>query len=212
MILGIDIDNTITDTRELIIEYGLKYINENNLPHPDYSSGYLIEEVFGWDQPTVDRFLEQYLVDIYDNVKPKKDALEVLRELKKDHRLVLITSRNRNHPFIRECTLKWLINNNIEYSALVMNPTQNLHHFSKLASCREHQIDIMIDDHHDLCLEIAQEIPVIMFDQVYNRHVNAPNITRVKSWLEIKRIIDRWTQNRRSGIKSRTWEIKSRHG
>jgi uncharacterized HAD superfamily protein len=71
-----------------------------------------------------------------------------------------------------------------------MNNTENMHHFSKLEDCINNNIDLMIEDHHDLSLELSQRIPVLLFDYPYNAHINVNNITRVKNWLEVKKIIE----------------------
>jgi uncharacterized HAD superfamily protein len=71
-----------------------------------------------------------------------------------------------------------------------MNNTENMHHFSKLSACLENDIDLMIEDHHDLSLELSEKIPVLMFDYPYNNHLNVTNITRVQDWLQVKAIID----------------------
>jgi len=190
MKIGIDIDNTITDTHKTIYNYALKYINENNV-HCNYNpGGYMVEEVFGWDRVTANKFLDRYLIDIYENVQPKKKALDVIKHLNKNHQVIIITSRNYHQELIRQSTLNWLKRFGIIYDKLVMNTTDNLHHFSKLASCRENYLDLMIEDHHELSLEISQEIPVLMFDHSYNRHVSAHNIIRIKDWLEVKQYVD----------------------
>ena len=70
-----------------------------------------------------------------------------------------------------------------------MNNTENMHHFSKLKACLENSVDLMIEDHPDLSLELSEKIPVLMFDYPYNNHLEVTNITRVKDWLEVKTIV-----------------------
>jgi hypothetical protein len=143
-----------------------------------------------WDADLLKLFLSTYLADIYDSVRPKPHAIKVIRELHECHSIVLITSRNQRDHSITESTLKWLSRYQLSYDKLVMNNTENMHHFSKLAACLENDIDLMIEDHHDLSLELSEKLPVLMFDYPYNSHLDVNNITRVKDWLEIKKIIE----------------------
>ena len=189
MRIGIDIDNTITNTREVIMAYVCKFDQENGFKTEVDLSHYSLEKSLMWDELLIKRFLNTYLTDIYTYVIPKPHALEVIDELHRNHSIILITSRNQRDESITEATLKWLSKYNLEYDKLVMNKTDNMHHFSKLADCLENQIDIMIEDHHDLSLELSEHMPVLMFDHPYNAHLNVKNIIRVKSWLEVKTII-----------------------
>lgn len=194
--LGIDIDNTITYTTEMIMHYarvfgqprGLNTIND-----PNY---YYLEDALGWDTETADLFFDQYLPDIYHDIKPKEMAAEVIRELKKDHEIILITSRNRRFQKVEQVTADWLHRNGIVYDKLILNTTDNMHFFNKLKVCMENNIDVMIEDHHELIKEICPLIPVVVFDYPYNRHLVNDNIIRVRSWAEIKTWIDDFARKR----------------
>jgi hypothetical protein len=189
MNIGIDIDNTITNTREIILDYVLKFDQENGLQTKVDLSQYSLEESLMWDAKLIKRFLKAYLADIYVSVRPKPYALEVIKDLHQHHSIILITSRNQRDKSITESTLEWLSRHQLSYDKLVMNNTENMHHFSKLAACMENNIDLMIEDHHDLALELSHKIKVLMFDYPYNAHLDVNNITRVKDWLEVKDII-----------------------
>ncbi|MDD3364742.1 MAG: HAD hydrolase-like protein [Syntrophomonas sp.] len=189
MNIGVDIDNTITNTREIILDYVRKFDQENGLKTKVDLSQYSLEKSLMWDAKVIKRFLSTYLADIYASVRPKPHAIEVIKDLHQCHSIILITSRNQRDLSITESTLEWLSRYQLRYDKLVMNNTENMHHFSKLASCLENDIDLMIEDHHDLSLELSEKIPVLMFDYPYNTHLDVTNITRVKDWLEVKEII-----------------------
>ncbi len=189
MHIGIDIDNTITNTREIILDYVGKFDQENNLKTKVDLSQYNLEESLMWDAKLIKRFLNTYLADIYASVRPKPHAIEVIEDLHQCHSIILITSRNQRDLSIKESTLEWLSRYQLSYDKLVMNNTENMHHFSKLAACLENDIDLMIEDHHELSLELSERLPVLMFDYPYNTHLDVSNITRVKDWLEVRKII-----------------------
>jgi uncharacterized protein len=189
MNIGIDIDNTITNTQEVILDYVRIFDRENDLRTRVNLDHYSLEDSLRWDTELIIRFLSTYLTDIYQHVAPKPYALEVIRDLHQRHSITLITSRNQRDQTIKATTLEWLSRNQIEYDKLVMNSTSNMHHFSKLESCLDNNIDVMIEDHHDISLELSRIIPVVMFDYPYNAHLDATNITRVRDWLEVKTVI-----------------------
>jgi len=190
MNIGIDIDNTITDTREMIFRYAEEYAHKTKRSVKRDLSHYVVEKSLGWTKQEAYDFLAACLPDIYRNVQPKEHALQVISELHQNHRIILITSRNERDEVITRVTLEWLLRQGLTYDKLIMNQTENMHHFSKLAACRENRIDVMIEDHHDLALEIAEYLPVLLFDYPYNAHVECQNITRVKDWLQVKAIIE----------------------
>lgn len=193
MIIGIDIDNTITHTTETIMHYARIFGEPrglNTIPDPRY---YYLEDALGWDKAVADEFLSNYLGHIYREMRPKDQAIEVIRQLKRQHEIILITSRNRQFPQVEEVTTCWLAQNGVEYDRLILNATDNMHYFSKLAACQENRVELMIEDHHDLVREISSCIPVIMFDYPYNRHLSSKNIVRVEHWNHVHK----WVQSRK---------------
>jgi len=70
-----------------------------------------------------------------------------------------------------------------------------MHFFNKLKVCMDNNIQVMIEDHHELIKEICPFIPVVAFDYPYNSHLTNSNIIRVKDWSEIKSFIDDFATN-----------------
>lgn len=186
MIIGIDIDNTISDTHEMIAAYAQRYGAEENRPLYLDRSRYFLSEYLGWPEDVVEAFRQRCLLDIYREVEVKPGAIQVLRSWQgAGHRIILITGRNSEFPGMETVTRDWLERHGIPYERLIMNDTPHMHHFSKNVTAREAGIELMVEDHPDLCLELAAFIPVLMFDQPYNRHISAPAITRVFNWEQI---------------------------
>lgn len=191
MIIGIDIDNTITETREMILEYLRIFQQDNDLRDEIDPNHYDLKEAVQWDKDLLKRFLSTYLEEIYRYVAPKEHAVEVINHLHQQHTIILITSRNKRDEAIRRITLEWLDRQGVQYDKLVMNGTENMYHFSKLAACQENGIQVMIEDHHDLSRELSEHIPVIMFVYPYNSDLQVDNIYRVNNWLEVQAIIEK---------------------
>lgn len=196
MIIGIDIDNTITHTTEMILYYAQIYGKEQGLNTIPDMRHYYLEDILGWDRQIADDFLNAHLGQIYHDMQPKEQAIEVINHLKKEHELILITSRNRQFPEVEEVTVSWLKRNGLFYDRLILNTTSNMHFFNKLEVCRENQVDIMIEDHYKLVSEISPFLPVIMFDYPYNSHLRSDNIIRVKHWNEVKQWVDQYQPTR----------------
>ncbi len=196
MIIGIDIDNTITHTTEMILHYAQIYGKEQGLNTIPDMRHYYLEDILGWDRQIADDFLNAHLGQIYHDMQPKEQAIEVINHLKKEHELILITSRNRQFPEVEEVTVSWLKRNGLFYDRLILNTTSNMHFFNKLEVCRENQVDIMIEDHYKLVSEISPFLPVIMFDYPYNSHLRSDNIIRVKHWNEVKQWVDQYQPTR----------------
>ncbi|MGI5920455.1 MAG: 5' nucleotidase, NT5C type [Syntrophomonadaceae bacterium] len=184
MIIGIDIDNTISYTTQMIMHYAGIYGQERGLNTVPDLSEYYLEQALGWPKESVEEFFDLYLERIYRETWPKEQAAEVISRLQQQHRIVLITSRNYRFPGIEEVTREWLKQHGVVYDELVLNATPDMYHFSKLGVCLEHGINIMIEDHHDLARELSEFMPVILFDYPYNRQIESDNVFRVSNWAE----------------------------
>lgn len=189
MRIGIDIDNTITQTSEIILKYAKCYGRENNLNIIPNQQAYFLEDVLGWPKPVVERFFAGSLLDIYKDVKPQPMAVETIREWSSRHYLILITSRQKNTPGIEKATRDWLDRHQVVYHQLVMNTTSNIHYSSKVEACLTNRVDIMLEDLHDQAVELSRWLPVLLFSYPYNEHLQAKNVRRVKDWLEAKDIV-----------------------
>lgn len=192
MRIGIDIDNTITDTRELMIECVRAYAVAKGLSTHFDLGKYTLEEALLWKAEELQSFRNN-LPDIYRQVAPKPHALEVIQALYQEHYIILITSRNQRNLLIKDITLEWLNRNQVAYHELVMNNTENMHHFNKLATCLDHRVELMIEDHDGQTLELSRFFPVILFDYPYNAYLEANNIIRVHNWLEVKPFVNHLT-------------------
>jgi uncharacterized HAD superfamily protein len=194
MIIGIDIDNTISHSTEMILHYAKIFGQQQGLNTVDNPNGYYLEDALGWSSEAVREFFDLYLATIYREVRPKEQAREVIAQLHERHQVMLITSRNYQYPGVEMVTRKWLQENGIIYDKLILNPSSNIHYFDKLSVCMQNGVDLMIEDHHDLARELSQFMPVILFDYPYNQHVQAENVFRVNNWSEVCPLVDRLAQ------------------
>lgn len=182
MNIGIDIDNTITDTLPKLKEYCRKYNDE--IGRTDLSmheDGYSSYNLYDWSAEENMAFCVKYLEEAVLQATVKPGAKEVIEKLKKDgHTINIISSRVT--PMFKtpyETTEKYLKENGIVYDKLLVGS------INKLQVCRENKIDIMMEDETHYIEELAKEIPVIVFEYVYNKELNGKNIIKVNNWSEV---------------------------
>lgn len=187
MIIGIDIDDTITDTYEVMFNYGQEYTanilnrepivqNINNCNNHFYT-----KSIYNWTDEEETKFFELYYEKIIKNVSPKTLALEYLKKLKdEENKIVLITARWQPKDFeldVEKETKKWIEINNIPCDKLVINA------INKEEVAKKEKIDIFIDDSFKNCQAVANiGIKTYIMDTRVNKELNREDIERVYSW------------------------------
>lgn len=180
MRIGIDIDDTITNSTEVVKEYIEKYdsvySNDNHLKNNIYD---IIRGTFA-DELVV-RFFKDHAIEMCNKIKIKENAKEVIDKLKKEgNEIYIITARSDNfyknaYKFCEE----YLKNNDIYFDKLI---TSQIY---KVECCKKEKIDLMIDDAVDTVENLNKEnIKAILFTSELNKDNNA-KVKRVDNWLEL---------------------------
>lgn len=183
MIIGIDIDDTITNSSEIFIKYAKLYNHQKGINYKIDTSQLDQSKAFGWSEDNKIEFARMYLKRILEETKPQKNVKLVIDRLKeKGYKIYFITARkdeeiNNMYDF----TKKWLIKNNIKFDKLIVNS------INKLNDCIINSIDIFIDDNYITCKNISEKlkIPVFMFSTNYNINYSKLKFYRVYNWNEI---------------------------
>lgn len=185
MKIGIDVDNTITSSLPILRDYCIKYNDEivkRNLKINKY--GFATFNLFEWTNEEEMDFCEKYLEKIALKAPLKQDAEKIIKKLKEENYIYIITSRKT--PYFKnpyELTRKFLDDNNILYDELIVGCED------KYTFCLENKIDIMIDDEPQNINPISKIIPVIVFDGIQNEKCNGKNILKINTWKEVYKII-----------------------
>lgn len=175
MRIGIDIDDTITNSWESLIPlyrkiFGIK-IDENTEPY--YGSVK--------DKMTLDEFLEmgRKYQDKMAEAPLKEDAYEILTKLKQEgHTIIFITARGKSYTNAYKSTKKYLDKHHIPYDKLIVDT------FDKSKACQEENIDLFIDDAKKHCEEVLScGIDAIMMETSYNKKYK--EFKHVKNWKEV---------------------------
>lgn len=183
MIIGIDIDDTITDLSDIFLKYATLYNKENEIDFKIDKTQWDIDKAFGWNNDDFMKFSKKYLEILLNEAKPKKGCVDVINKLREDgNKIVIITARNSEElidPY--EFTKNWLELNNIGFDKLVVNSNK------KEEDCINNKIDVFVDDRLENCEKVYEKlhIPVFLFDSVYNTNDKNSLIERVFSWEEV---------------------------
>ena len=194
MNIGIDIDDTISETYETLLPYSQKYTIEDLKRESkvemdsNLSNHFYIVYMNGWNEKEATDFWSKYYGEILRQLNIKKFAAEVIKKLKQQgHKIYLITARwDMPNDNIKEITEKWLEENKVEYDELIINASD------KLKLVQEKDIEIFIDDSLNNCKTIANNsnAKVYMMTSRVNGNLEDKKIKRVFSWPEINDLID----------------------
>ncbi len=187
MNIGIDIDDTISDTYNTIIPYAQKYTIEDLKRSGDINNRYgtithkYIQFMHGWNKEEDLGFWDKYYEEMISSVKVKPFAKEIIEKLHKDNKIIIITARwEKENKTIQPITLKWLKDNEIPYDKIIFDSHE------KLETAKENKIDLFIDDSFKNCKDVSEGgIKTFIMDAMLNRAYNDEKITRVYSWPHI---------------------------
>ena len=154
MKIGIDIDNVISNFNDELLKEYLEHdktLRNTGIVNPDV---YITRGMFDWTQEENDDFYYKNIQRIAMNLKPIKNSKEMIDKLKSEGNEIIIISGRDNGEYTNpyEMTEKWLKENKIYYDKLVLTDAKDKS--SKAKYCKEHNIDIMIDDSKRILQEV----------------------------------------------------------
>ena len=195
MIIGIDIDNVISNFNEELLKEYIKHDKElRNTGIVNQNADYIRRGMFDWTKDEEINFYLNNIERIAKSLKVKDGAKEYIDKLHKDgHFICIITGRdNGEYKEPYNMTKEWLDDNDIYYDNLILTDAYDKH--AKTKKCVEYNIDIMIDDSVSICQDcIDNGITTILMDTPYNKHAN---IQRVKNWKEFYTYISNYRKNK----------------
>ena len=159
MRIGIDIDDTLTDVKDELIEAGENYARslgkdikvDKNFEDKN-NNGNKWQEMFQFNYEELKYFLKEIQESITNKAKPRENVVEVINKLKNDgNEIIIITARDSEfHDDPYKYSKDWLDKNNIYYDKLVVNAR------NKEDACIEEKIDLFIDDSKSNCLNVKK--------------------------------------------------------
>lgn len=183
MRIGIDLDDTITKTDEILFKYAKMYNEEEKILFKINRGEWDWNKAFGWDEEKCETFFSRYLKKIFEEAEIKENAKEKINALKNDgNKIIIITARDtKSLKEVHKVCENWLINNKVNVDKIVVDGED------KVQKCLENKIDIFIDDNVYNCESVYKnlKIPVLLMNSRYNKEYQNPNIKRVYNWNEI---------------------------
>ena len=198
MNIGIDIDDTISNTHDVLFSYAQRYTvvdlkKEIQPPKEKNLSGNgFCKRFHNWTDEEEYNFWTKYYAEIIEQLSAKKFAKEVIKRIRDNgNKIFLVTARfELPDEDIKKITTEWLEKNGIEYDEIIFNARD------KLKVVQENQIKIMLDDAIPNCKQIAENgIDAILMDSMENKNQELQGVIRVYSWIhaeqEINKILNR---------------------
>lgn len=181
MNIGIDIDDTITNTYETLLTIiSMKYgLNHKKL----ISKKLKYEEVYS-KLDDFDLYKRDLFYMMVKSVTLKENVVEVINKLKNNgNNIVFITARNYyDYVDPYKVSYEYLIKNNIPFDKLFVNV------YDKGSLCKKENIDIFIDDNVRNCNSVKSVgIRTIQFDNDFTSKVD--DVEHVSSWKELYKLL-----------------------
>lgn len=161
MRIGLDIDNVILDTDEVLFEEFLKEDKNKRNKGIINKDLYLMSGMFDWSKEEIKDFLNKNMERIAKNLKSKDKAKYYMDKLLEEgHELYLISNRSTNqYKDAYTTTINNLKDNGINYTKLIITETND-----KSQACLDNKIDIIFDDRPSNCLKLlGKDIKCVLF-------------------------------------------------
>ena len=197
MNIGIDIDDTIANTYDVLFKYVQEYTIHDIVTDREKTNRDMIAQMYrtnfrNGDKKQDKEFFNRYYEKTVLKVKPKINAIENIKKLKEEgNQIYLITARFPSEKFnIEELTKGWLKKYDIPYDKLILNSE------NKVITAKEHCIDIFVDDNIKNCTEMAKVgIKTYIMDTIVNKDFKDENIERVYSWSHLYQKIENYRKD-----------------
>ena len=180
--IGIDIDDTITNSTKVVKRYINKHSKSDELKNN-------IEGIIrgNYISDGTKSFYKSNSMIIGNRIKVKKHAREVIQKLHDDgHKIIIVTARNNNYyDDAYKFSFEYLKRNGIVFDKLFTDQPY------KTRICIEEKIDIMIDDAVDT-VDATQDLGIksILFSSSINKNKKT-KAKRLNNWLEVYRYINK---------------------
>ena len=176
MIIGIDIDDTITDSWECLIPH---YSRLFNVPEEVLHKSKPYYESIKDKVPSTKEYYKM-MIPVYDEVSPNvnllpgvKETIDALYDL--GCKVIFITSRGTDHTDSYGDSVRYLDKYHIKYEKVIVGAQD------KGEICEREHVSLFIDDSYVHCVEAADRgIPVLMHETYYNKEYT--DITHFSDW------------------------------
>ena len=187
MKIGIDLDGVVFNTEMLwatLAEiYDFKELKRNSIIKEGEPR---VQEKYNWSTKELDDYLNRYIdLEEFDIMPGAKEVLKLLKD--EGNELIVITARGelQNSKKGLNIARQKLDSANIKFDKYYWKQKE------KLQTCKNENIDIMIDDNYHICEEISKEgIIALYFRGAWTKKVEENRtLKQVTNWGEVYRFI-----------------------
>ncbi|MFA6860586.1 MAG: HAD hydrolase-like protein [Clostridia bacterium] len=179
MNIGVDIDDTLTDTTtNLLDDFWLPIFKAEGLNFKIISNhNYYFLRYYG-SKSKMDELWEKYYDKFNEIIPIKYNASRVIKLLREEgHKIFIVTARSQNSAEIR--SKYWLKLRNVEYDGFAAFAT------NKVKDCKIFGITTFVDDAPSNCMDLSNAgIKTFMMTHKTNLGLELNNVIRVKDWSE----------------------------
>jgi hypothetical protein len=178
--LCIDIDGTVTEPH-----YWLRRANQyfSKELKPEDITCYEPYQALGIDPRVYRKFYDAYGPKLHAESQIREGVQEVLNDLFPHHWLHFVTAREER---MHDLSVAWLTKHQLPMHSITL-----LGHPNKAEKAKELMCDFFMEDSLDNAIQLARAgFAVLLVDCTYNQAELPQNITRVRDWYEIKRLIE----------------------
>lgn len=180
MVIGIDIDDTVSKTNERLIEYAIKYDKEH-LKGKGFKNrnAYSFMDMFYWSVLDVDGFLKYVRSSrLFLEVDPIKDSVTYINKMYDEENKIVFITRRQNSFRIKMMTKKWLKMHGFKYHKLVLDAKK------KGEICDKEGVSFFVDNDLKNILDAKDYgINAVLMEDKYNK--DEDEVELVSSWKDV---------------------------
>lgn len=191
-IIAVDIDDVLAQTNEAVRVHVNRHFGTQHTPE-DYrmEAPYFMywEKIWEVSQEEADLRYEHFKQDENrGNIQPLPGAIDVLRELKKNYELVIITARGTSDAHVTQAWLEKHFPKLFSEVKFVPGAWQQGGDTTKADICKELGVSYLVDDAFEHCELVAKEgiIALLFGDYGWNTSKKLPrSVIRVRDWAAV---------------------------
>lgn len=176
MRIGLDIDDTLTDTKKVFKKYAKKYKKKHHLQ--TYSDRKMLSE------EDFHKFIKEYGKELYYHAKIKKNASKMIQKwMKEGHEIYFITARNKKDcEKVEIYTKGFLACHHVPFDNIIFNST------NKYLDSKDLKLDIFVDDREKV-LDDFPKTKITLIRMIPSKNIYS-KYQKVTNWKEIDDIIN----------------------
>ncbi|MGD9901044.1 MAG: hypothetical protein AB7S44_00715 [Spirochaetales bacterium] len=187
MIIGVDIDDTLSDIYRLKRRKIGKYLKDNKLKFKLINKNTnFVSKMFDWPDTEWRKFWCEHADKMLSTAKPRRNVAKVLKKLHDEgNKILIITARTTEwHKDPYKLSSEWLDKNGIVYDELLVG------YESKTDIVLEKKVDFFIDDQPANVEELSKyNLQTALMCARQNKNYVNEKVLRFRNWNQVYRYL-----------------------